>query len=189
MGIFRVWSTALTGAWFLFPENSKYPLTERAQRVLAAFDPVKNNPLRDCTPKGMPTIMEQPYPMQFTQQGEDILLRLEEYDTLRTIHMKADSGARKPPRSRLGYSVGRWDGTALVVTTTSVNWPHFDGVGIPMSEQVEIVERFTTNADGSQLDYRMTVTDPLTFTKPVVLQKHWLALPNVAVKLYKCTQD
>jgi hypothetical protein len=187
-GVFRVWGTALIGSWFLFPEDSKYPLTAQAQKVLAAFDPVKNNPLRDCTPKGMPTIMEQPYPMQFTQQGDDILLRLEEYDTLRTIHMKADSGAQQRPRSPLGYSVGRWEGMALIVTTTNVNWPHFDGVGIPISEEAGIVERFTPSADGSRLDYEMTVTDPLTFTKPVVLQKHWLAWTD-AVRPYNCTRE
>lgn len=187
-GIFRVWSSALTGPW-LFPENAKYPLTARAQARVAAFDPVKNYPLRDCTPKGMPTIMEQPYPIQFTQQGENIRLRLEEYDTLRTIHMKADSASQQRSRSPLGYSVGRWDGTALIVTTTSINWPHFDAAGIPISERVEIVERFTPSADGSRLDYRMTVTDPLTFTQPVLLQKHWLALPDVEVKPYKCTRS
>jgi hypothetical protein len=162
-------------------------LTERAQSIARAFDPVKNYPLRDCTPKGMPTIMEQPYPMQFSQQGENILLRMEEYDTVRTIRMKPDS---RPQQSRapLGHSTGRWEGTALIVTTTGISWPHFDAAGIPISEQARLVERFTPSADGSRLDYRMTVTDPLTFTKPVDLQKHWLGLPDVELKPYRCTR-
>ena len=38
----------------------------------------------------MPTIMEQPYPMEFMDRGQTILLRLEEYDTTRTIHLDAE---------------------------------------------------------------------------------------------------
>ena len=172
----------------MFPDDIRYPLTAGAQAALAKFDPVKNYPLRNCTPKGMPTIMEQPYPMQFLQQGDDIVLRMEEYDTVRTIHMQTESGAKERSRSPLGYSVGKWEGTTLVVMTSGINWPHFDAAGIPLSDRAGIVERFAPTADGSRLDYQMTVTDMLTFTKPVVLQKHWLSLPNVDVRPYKCTQ-
>jgi len=37
----------------------------------------------------MPTIMEQPYPIEFVNKGDAILLRLEEYDSVRTISMGA----------------------------------------------------------------------------------------------------
>ncbi len=30
----------------------------------------------------------------------------------------------------LGYSVGRWDGEALVVTTTHIDWPYFELYGL-----------------------------------------------------------
>ena len=82
-----------------------------------------------------------------------------------------------------------WDGGTLVVTTTSVNWPHFDTVGIPLSEAVEILERFTSSEDGSRLDYGMTVTDPATFTEPVSLEKYWLWLPDIEVGRYECTVE
>jgi hypothetical protein len=186
-GIFRVWSSSLSGPW-LFPDDTRYPLTTEAQAALSKFDPVKNYPLRNCTPKGMPTIMEQPYPMQFIQQGTDIVLRMEEYDTVRTIHMQTESGGKERPRSLLGYSVGKWEGTTLVVMTSGIKWPHFDAAGIPLSDRAGIVERFAPTADGSRLDYQMTVADPMTFTKPAVLRKHWLSLPNVEVRPYKCTQ-
>jgi hypothetical protein len=39
----------------------------------------------------MPTIMEQPYPIEFVNKGDTILLRLEEYDSVRTISMAATS--------------------------------------------------------------------------------------------------
>ncbi len=145
-GIFRVWSTG-SGTSMIFPENitpnfdfSVYPLTPAAKKVLDEFDTFEDDPTRNCAPKGMPLLMEQPYPMQFAREGDDIVLRLEEYDSRRVIHMDAESAsaAARAPASLLGYSVGRWEGRALVVTTTRVNFGHFDSVGIPLSEAAEI---------------------------------------------------
>lgn len=192
-GLFRVWSTPF-GTPILFPENvnfdfdfDRYPLTAAVQASLEAWDQVTDSPTLNCAVKGMPTIMEQPFPMEFVDAGDDILLRLEEYDLVRTIHMTA-----APPdqaASLLGVSVGRWEDSALVVSTNRINWPHFDTVGIPLSEAVQIVERFMPSADGDRLDYEMTVTDPATFTQPVTLGKHWVWVPGVEVGIYDCVVD
>jgi hypothetical protein len=161
-------------------------LTEAAIASLAAFDPLVDMPTLNCAAKGMPTIMEQPYPMEIVDQGGDILMRLEEYDTLRTVHMDRTDVPADQPHSNLGYSVGRWEGETLVITTTRVNWPFFDSVGVPQSEAVEIVERLTPSADGSRLELTMRVTDPATFTEPVEVGKTWLALPGIQVEPYEC---
>ena len=194
LGIFRVWSHTRTIAR-LFPEATDptadinaYPLTPAARAQLALFDRRTDNPTADCVPKGMPTIMEAPYPIEFVKlEGEDILLKLEEYDLERLIYMRADVARELTAPSPLGFSVGRWDGPALVVTTTRISWPFFSQLGIRQSPAVEIVERFAPTADGSRLDYEMTVTDPATFTRPVVLAQHWLWLPSVQLLPYECT--
>lgn len=193
-GIFRVWVTSVShpNAW-PFPEMfdlsliSNYPLTEAAQAALADFDPITDIPTLNCAVKGMPTIMEQPYPMEIVDQGESILLRIEEYDTRRIIHLNQTSVPESEPHSILGYSIGHWEGDTLVATTTNVNWPFFDSVGIPLTEAVHIVERFTPSEDGSRLDLEMTVTDPGTFMEPVTVTKTWLALPGIQVEPYECT--
>ena len=161
--------------------------TAAARAQLAAFDRGTDNPTANCVPKGMPTIMEAPYPIELVRQANgDILLKLEEYDLTRPIYMSGDLG-RDPPPPALGFSVGRFDGTTLVVTTTRISWPFFSQLGIRQSPDVAIVERFTPTADGSRLDYEMTVTDPTTFTRPVVLRQHWLWLPSVTLLPYECT--
>ena len=45
-----------------------------------------------------------------------------------------------------------------------------------------ILERFTLAADGSRLDYTLAVTDPVNFTEPVILEKHWLYHPEITVR-------
>ena len=191
LGIFRVWSTA--GGPMLLPETvnagfnlMSYPLTERARTVVQGFDRLADSPIANCAPKGMPAIMEQPYPMEFVDRGDEMLLRLEEYDAERIVRLTDEGDDADRPPSRLGNSVGRWEGRTLVVTTTEVNWGHFDTVGIPLTETAELIERFTLAEDGSRLDYRMTVTDPNTFTEAVELEKYWLYIPSITVEPYEC---
>jgi len=186
--IFRVWSTSfpLRGRGLSLPS---YPLTDSAQAAVARFDSIAVDMLGNCAPKGMPYIMTQPYPMEFVDQGDTILLRLEEYDTVRTIHMGDAAPAQEQSLSLNGYSVGHWEGDTLVVRTTRANYPYLNGTGIPLSEEVEFVERVTVGEGGNRLDYTNSVTDPSTFTEPVVLESYWVWLSGVTVEPYNCTVD
>jgi len=194
-GIFRVWAhTAVVP--MLFPSTrdasfdlNSYPMTDAARAALAAYDPITDNPTANCRLKGMPTIMEQPYPLEFVAQGQDIVLRLEEYDTTRTIHMTPDASTTDPKPHRLGYSTGLWMGPTLIVTTTAINYGYFNQTGIPLTDAAEIVERFTPSEDGSRMDYTMTITDSAIFTEPVELEKYWLYIPGVTVEPYRCVSE
>lgn len=192
LGIFRVWSTPRDQPLLLVEDvepvfnYARYPLTDAARASVAAFDPVKDSPILNCVAKGMPTAMEQPYPMEFARQGNDIVLRLEEYDASRVIHMTAIAPEADQPATKLGYSIGRWEGDTLVVETTRISWPWFDVVGVPFSANAHVLERFTPSEDGARLDYEMTVTDPINFTQPVVLTKFWVWYPQMRVEPYNC---
>jgi hypothetical protein len=183
-GIFRVWSSKLddySPFWL-----SRYPLTEAARTKLASWDPVNDTVARDCEPKGMPTIMEQPYPLEFVQRKDTILLRMEEYDTVRTLYMSDKIARTSLPRHRLGRSTGRWEGTTLVVRTDGITWPYIDPRGTPLSPAASLVERFTPTANGTRLQYSVVITDPQFLTEPVELERSWVARPNESVKPYDC---
>jgi len=193
LGLFRIWS--FTGiAPFLLPEDintnfnlNTYPLTEAARQSVAKFNRAKDNPTLNCRAKGMPMIMENPYPFAISKKGNDIEIQIEEYDLLRTIHMNQTAAPRGTKASLLGYSVGRMEGNTLVVTTTNVSFPWFDQAGIPQSEQSVLVERFTPTADGSRLDYTVNVQDPVNLTKPVTLNRYWLDLGE-KIERYNCEE-
>jgi len=161
------------------------PLTAAARAAQASFDPIKDEPTLNCAPKGMPFIMEQPYPMQLVREGDYILLKMEEYDTVRAINM-ATPVDNPVARSLLGRSRGRFEGESLVVTTTDLGYPWLNGTGVPLGPNASIEERFTLNADGSRLDYTMTVTDAATFTQPVTFRKAWEWRPGEQVRAYEC---
>jgi Family of unknown function (DUF6152) len=182
LGLFRVWTNVTSPPVFW---GNNLPLTPSATAARAAFDPVADEPTANCAPKGMPFIMEQPYPMELVREGDDILMRMEEYDTVRRIKMSS-AAASDAGAALLGDSRGRWDGEALVVTTTNIGYRWFNATGIPLGPAATTEERFTLNADGSRLEYTMTVVDSATFTAPVTLRKEWEWRPGEQVRPYEC---
>ncbi len=187
LGIFRVWTSGVSTEGLRRVDLTRLPLTEAARSAYERFDPVAGLPIDFCTPKGMPMIMNQPFPMEFVREGSDILLRTEEYDLVRRIHMNQDQAPRYTPFSSLGYSIGRMDGSDLVVTTTHLDWPYFDQLGVPQSSESVIVERFSPAENGSRLNYERTITDPVNFSEPLVQQAYWVYIPDEEIKPYACT--
>jgi hypothetical protein len=187
LGLFRVWST-LTGdrnqdrLW-----ASEYPLTDAAIAARAAWDPVRDNPAIRCEPKGMPGIIDPPYPMEFVDEGSTILIHQEEFDTVRTIYMDQSNSASNPAPGILGHSTGSWDGDTLVIETTHISWPYLDNQGLPLSGEARLQERYTVSPDGRRLYLELTVTDPQYLSEPLELDRFWLWIPENTVQPYNCT--
>ena len=53
------------------------PFTEFALAARADWDPLVDDPALRCEPPGMPAMMFSPYPIQFVDRGDTILLQLE----------------------------------------------------------------------------------------------------------------
>ena len=183
-GIFRVWSRPDLRGPFLEAEHE--PLTPAALAAKEAWNPLVEDPVLDCIARGMPSVMNSPLPVEFVDQGDTIMMRLEEWDVVRTIHLTNEGRAATQPRTQIGYSVGRWEGNTLVVTTTRISDPYFDDRGTPQGESAEIVERFTLSEDETRLDYASIHTDPVTFTEPARLVGYWDWVPGEQVRAFDC---
>lgn len=188
-GIFRVWTMGEVYSRDTTDEGGDMALPYRPAALAArdAYDPLTDDTALRCIPQGMPGIMDNPFPIEFLEQDGDVILRTEEWDVVRTIHMTADEDFESQPATPHGYSVGRWEDGTLIITTTKIDWPFFDDIGTPQSGDIETVERFTLSADESRLDYTLTVTDPATFTAPFTLDGHWTWVPGEEIKRYDCS--
>ncbi len=192
--IFRVWTTTQSNMP-AFTANP--PLTTAARAAYEAFDPLVDDPVVRCVAPGMPEAMTYigPHPVGFVElDNGDIEIRIESDDNVRTIHIGENVSAEGQPSSALGYSIGRWEGDALVVTTTRLNWPYFKVFGLvaaPQSEAMEIVEHFEFSGARGTLTYSFTATDPVNFTEPVTAEAYhvWRYRPGVTVEPYDCTLD
>ena len=186
-GIYRVWTWGrLSRGWWFFGPPENFPLTESARSQAATWNEFTDNPQLDCIAPGMPATMGNPYPIEFRRVGNNIELRQEEFDVVRTIHIGAQADAMPAP-SPLGYSVGEWeDESTLVIKTTNIDWPYSNRVGVPQSSAVEVHERFVLEDDAGRLNYRISVTDPATLTAPYEYDALWVWEPTEVLGRYDC---
>jgi hypothetical protein len=184
-GLFRVWSRAALGDGLNFGE---LPLTAEAAVRQAEWHPVDDNPAFQCVTHGMPAIMPNPFPIEFIDNGDSIVLSLSN-TVIRTIHLSQDLDPNTVSATKQGYSVGQWDGQILDIKTTRIDWPYFDDNGTPQSERVELVESFILSEDGSHLDYEITVTDPGVFTRPVMSRVTYAALGEPLHNYQYCPEE
>lgn len=181
-GIFRGWVNGGT----IHQLREPLSVTPAAEAARAVWDPFTDDPSHRCQAPGMPNAVLNPYPMEFVDEGERIVQRIEEWDTVRTIHMSADT-VGQGEAAPLGHSVGRWEGKTLVVETANVDYPLLDDSGTPMSPAVRVVERYTLSEDDTRLDLELTVTDPPNLAEPAVWVAVWAWEPGVRVRPFECT--
>jgi hypothetical protein len=169
---------------------SNYPvLNERALAFQNIFDEPLS-PKYDCQPATPPAIEFDPYYMEVVQWPDRVLLRYEKDDQLRTVWLDG-----REPTVRdygiQGLSVGRYEGDALIVTTT-----HFvfditgfdDYNGIPSSPQKKVTERYWR--DGDQLKATITVEDPMFLRQPASYTMRWLpAAAGYKLKPFECDPE
>ena len=87
--------------------------------------------------------------------------------TYRQIFIDGRSLEPNPEPIWMGYSVGRWEGDALVVESNGYNdrtW--LNNVGLPHTEKLRVTERYR-RPDLGHLNVDVTFTDPDTFDKPL----------------------
>ncbi|MBZ5576977.1 MAG: hypothetical protein LAP40_10505 [Acidobacteriia bacterium] len=130
----------------------------------------KDDPEGYCLPPGVPRYTGTPYPFQFLQMKDRVVILYEGASHMyRQIFM---DGRKHTPPDRinptwLGESIGWWEGNdTLVVDTVGFNgrtW--LDYVGHPASEDLHVVEKFR-RPDSLTLKYEATIEDPKAYTKP-----------------------
>jgi len=190
-GIFRVWSS-IRQDLVRVPDNSvfssrdfdAYPYTARGRQIRDQWDPGADFIL-GCTEWSMPRLMNNPLPFEFVRQGRDIVIIFEEDDNQRVVHLNAAMPAAVQP-SRMGFSIGYWEGESLVVDTRFIAESSFE---FPVSLEAEVVEIFTPSPDGTELHYEIRHTDPVMLTEPVVQEKNWFWRPEIKVEHYGCEEE
>ena len=184
-GMARVWSSSGE----LYRLRSPYVLTPAAQAARAGWEPLTDMLALQCIAPGMPNAMLNPYPIEIVEMAGEMLIRIEEWEAVRTIHMTGTIPA-EAPRTPLGYSIGRWEGDrTLVVETARVDFPYLDDAGTPMSAEVRMLERFTLSADGGRLDYEISVTDPDNLVEPAVWEAAWVWVPGTVIRPFECEPE
>ena len=138
----------------------------------------KDHPGVRCLPSGIPEKNNIPDGLKVVQTP-DLLVFL--YES-RTIYRQVFLDGRPLPKNAqptwMGYSVGRWEGAALVVETIGQNGKTWlDMRGLPGTEALKVTERYTRPNIG-QINIDVTIDDPKAYTKPWNVKLGWRLVPD-----------
>jgi len=197
----------LTGVWMptaLGPDGNrnrtwpaKPPLLPAVQvqydayRVLADANPEDFDNARSCLPYIMPRpmLVVAQYPLEIVQTDGRVTMIFELHNDVRRIYLDG----RTPPAGLrptwMGYSIGHWDGDALVVRTTSVrdgtiDQPH--GPSMVLTERLRLIKDKDAN---TMLEDEITVDDPATYAEPFTVRNFFRQRPGVEIGEYFCSED
>jgi hypothetical protein len=137
-------------------------------------DSRKDSPLARCLPVSIP--FHNFFNLTRIVQTPGLILILYESPNgpHRTVFTDGRDLPEDPNPTWLGYSVGRWEGDTLVVTSAGFNdkgW--LDSAGHPQTESLRITERLRRR-DFGHMDLEMTIDDPKVFTRPITVKKERL---------------
>jgi len=138
----------------------------------------KDSPLARCLPVSIP--FHNFFNLMQIVQTPTLMVLL--YESPNSPHRTVFTDGRDLPKDPnptwFGYSIGRWEGDTLVVTTTGFNdlgW--LDSAGHPQTESLRITERLHRR-DFGHMDFEMTIDDPKVFTKPFTMKRERLLAPD-----------
>jgi hypothetical protein len=165
-------------------------LTPVGRQVRVANRPEDDPKFVNCQPYGFVREVTNPLPMQIRRDGDHLLIRYEEWSLLRPIYMDGRPHPTHRTPSLLGHSVGRVENGVLIVETTLVT-PDLisDSSQAGHSGELTAVERYTVRDNPHRLELALTLTDPVTFTKPLAITKTWLYTPDVELVQDTCSQQ
>ena len=202
----------LNGLWFPGggPGQSpkEHPFTPQAKRwsdeYLAKFK-VEDDPGGWCVSPGLPrSIWGAPFPVEIVQTKDFINMFWEGYFQYRKIYMEGRPRPEPILNTRMGYSVGHWEGNTLVVETRLLSEALYGRV--PRTETTVVVERFSKikrsavklpnspvathkAIDDDVLALEITTTDPTLYSKPIKTTVYHQHLEDNAMLEYVCISD
>jgi hypothetical protein len=159
---------------------------EKKQANAAAW--LTRDPEVKCFMPGVPRATYMPYPFQIVQSADTVLMTYEFASASRVVRM--NSQEKSPAPAWMGWSVGRWDGEALVVEVTDhMEETWFDRAGNHHSDALKVTERYTA-IDANTLQYQATIEDPKVFSRSwtISMPLYRRREPGVQLMEYKCVE-
>jgi hypothetical protein len=199
----------LSGLWFpasfdpnaprLQPGTGELPFNEAAQQMhdeyAASFDS-SDEPGGFCVKPGLPrSIWGAPFPVEIVQTEGFINLLWEGYFQYRKVYLEGHPRPEPILPTRMGYSVGHFEGDTLVIETSFLReYPYMRR--IPNTDTATIVERWNletiTNDDGEEVKYltnEMVLTDERLYTEPVRIAGTLRYSPDTPIMEYSCSEQ
>ena len=190
----NVLATSIAGTWFpqtqgfygYTESRAKWTLTGRAQEEAAAWSS-RSASYTDCIPVTAPLLMLYPVTSVIEIATDVVRMHVDWMASERIVYLDGRGHPVNGEATLHGHSIGRWEGSTLVVDTTQFA-SHKEGLslGVPSGSRKHVVERFTLNADRTHLDYEVVVEDPDYLTESLTYRSQWNYRPDLVPTGLQC---
>ncbi|HEX3366692.1 hypothetical protein [Phenylobacterium sp.] len=167
----------------VLPVDGKLPYTAAARKEAEGFPPDGSSDNPEQRPNAERCLVGDGQPplssfsldseIQIVRTRDQVVILAEYGDDVRIVPLTSQHAPRAL-WSRLGDSIGRWEGATLVIET--VGMPDGDRVRLAptliVSGDATVIERLTPISD-RELLYQFTVVDPKVFTAPWLGEFSW----------------
>jgi hypothetical protein len=167
--------------------------TARPMKSKAAVEPAfGNDPIMQCNPKGLVRLFLYTDPIEFlhTTSGDRLVMTFQSQGSARPIWLDGRALPVNPEPRWNGYSVGRWEGDTLVVTSVGFDdraW--LDQYGNVYSADMRLEERWR-RVDRDTLEAVYRIDDPKSYARPwVSTTKTWKRQPYELREVFCAPMD
>jgi len=159
--------------------------TPAAQAAVDAYSYLDDPALR-CVSPGLVRISGWPYPLEIVQNDTQLTILYESFHEVRRIYLDGRDYPKDLPHRSMGYSLGHWEESTLVVETQMLRSAFVDLDGQPLSESARVVERMSLSENGEVMRSELTLYDPENYRRPVTRHRAWRKTPETTILEYDC---
>ncbi|HXP85025.1 MAG TPA: carboxypeptidase-like regulatory domain-containing protein [Bryobacteraceae bacterium] len=160
-----------------------FPWAEAIRKERQASQ-MRDHPFARCLPNG---VINRAGEGKFVHTPTFLAMLFTE-DPPRQIFLDGRPHPKNPDPNWLGHSIGHWEGDTLVVDTVGFNGLAWYGGGLPSTENLHVVERYT-RTDLGHLELEITIEDPAVLRTPWTQKRKADLDPHEDVEEYVCTEN
>jgi hypothetical protein len=172
-------ASSIVGTWALKDFSvSMYEgvLTAAGEQARESFDPIADDPAIYCDPASPVRFwVNVNEPLEIRREGDAVVIDHQFMDSQRVVHLSDEAPGRRIPRSSMGYSRGRFEGEALLVSTD-----HFTAAaleprrGVMHTENLKLAEKLEVNEETGELEITWVIDDPAYFKQPLTQKEFFV---------------
>lgn len=163
----------LTGIWGEPDHIGKeaYDLTMAGRAANEVYDETLDDPILRCVSDGMIRMSHGPFDIEVLDAGNRIVMLYEDMHEVRRVYLDRDfpEGIEDMNES-MGYSIGHWEGSTLVIETRGLKRGVWDAPGMPISTDAVFTERWYLDDDGA-LHIEYSMADPENYHRPALMHQ------------------
>lgn len=152
-----------------------------------AYDRTLDDPHLRCVSGGIIRIEDAPFNYEIIDRDDHILILYQYFGESRRIWMdgRAFPEGIEEAYMPMGYSIGHWEGSMLVVETRGMKPTVWDAAGMPVSASAVLIERKYLDEAG-RLHTDFELNDPANYARPVLRHAYRARSSDSDLDWYSC---